>query len=385
MATKPPTLIDSIYQLACQKEQHWGWVSNSAMRRALFSARRFVLDDEMSAFLGNLATEAFIAKKADGIDGAAIGKTPPSMVAAAEQMRISARAPHHATWVEFNLRKSLQRSQEVKGRPPLNVDDCPLTEGWLIEQHPQLDYAFRCHLFFSSDKEDSKGFDHWVFPFCYGWTVNDQPLPWKEVMPEVRGVGSMTGQDMTKSEIFTGLIGYKTDKIDIVESNLLVDIPADMDGQGGRQHLINLLAEWSGAMRRVLAFLATINDVPVLHKEVRASRGFMANRNYHRFLDHKVITLHVPQTSDLRKMARYIVAAVRRRAHQVRGHWRADWRFPGTRDCPHLWSLHPESDSLQQCGCGARRFWIHEHQRGDASLGFVTHDYNVTHEEETTK
>jgi hypothetical protein len=27
----------------------------------------------------------------------------------------------------------------------------------------------------------------------------------------------------------------------------------------------------------------------------------------------------------------------------------------------------------------SERIWIKEHQRGDASLGFVTHDYRVTH------
>jgi hypothetical protein len=49
----------------------------------------------------------------------------------------------------------------------------------------------------------------------------------------------------------------------------------------------------------------------------------------------------------------------RRRAHQVRGHWRRDWRHEG------------------------QRIWIKEHQRGDASLGFVTHDYHVEHRDGT--
>jgi hypothetical protein len=28
--------------------------------------------------------------------------------------------------------------------------------------------------------------------------------------------------------------------------------------------------------------------------------------------------------------------------------------------------------------CGGHKLWISEHQRGDASLGFVTHDYDIT-------
>jgi hypothetical protein len=61
---------------------------------------------------------------------------------------------------------------------------------------------------------------------------------------------------------------------------------------------------------------------------------------------------------DPHKVARSIIARARRRAHQVRGHWRRDWRHEGN------------------------RIWIKEHQRGDASLGFVTHDYTVKHEPE---
>jgi hypothetical protein len=30
---------------------------------------------------------------------------------------------------------------------------------------------------------------------------------------------------------------------------------------------------------------------------------------------------------------------------------------------------------------GNKSIWIAEHQRGDASLGFITHDYAITHEE----
>ena len=32
--------------------------------------------------------------------------------------------------------------------------------------------------------------------------------------------------------------------------------------------------------------------------------------------------------------------------------------------------------------CGKHRIWVHEHQRCDASLGFVTHGYNATHDPE---
>jgi hypothetical protein len=108
-------------------------------------------------------------------------------------------------------------------------------------------------------------------------------------------------------------------------------------------------------MRYMWALLSTINTLPVSNKFVAASKGYVAKGRYRRFVDHSVVTLNVPETR-YRRIAAHAIAVARRRAHEVRGHWRKDWRHPG------------------------ERLWIAEHQRGDASLGFVTHDYEVHHE-----
>jgi len=110
-------------------------------------------------------------------------------------------------------------------------------------------------------------------------------------------------------------------------------------------------------LRKALTLLAAINDVPIGVRHVEPSRGFIAQGRYRKFLDHNVITVTLPKGRDPQKVARQIIAKARRRAHQVRGHWRRDWRHEGL------------------------RIWIKEHQRGDASLGFVTHDYRVEHPE----
>jgi len=65
-------------------------------------------------------------------------------------------------------------------------------------------------------------------------------------------------------------------------------------------------------------------------------------------------------------------AVLRRRAHQVRGHWRRDWRKPLLAGCEHVWN-----EEIFCTLCGGHKLWIDEHQRGDASLGFVMHDYEV--------
>ena len=90
---------------------------------------------------------------------------------------------------------------------------------------------------------------------------------------------------------------------------------------------------------------ATINDIPTFIAPARLAKGFRAKAQYHRFLEHKVISLHVPQREEQpRKLARHIVATAKRRAHMVRGHWRQDIHHSG------------------------ERISVREHQRGDAPV-----------------
>ena len=60
---KPPTLIDALYRASFAKERNPGWTDNGLWRDALFRAKKFVLDDAMSTFLGELGTQAFVAKR----------------------------------------------------------------------------------------------------------------------------------------------------------------------------------------------------------------------------------------------------------------------------------------------------------------------------------
>jgi hypothetical protein len=136
----------------------------------------------------------------------------------------------------------------------------------------------------------------------------------------------------------------------------------------------------STGAREVWAFLSTVNDLPTKIEEVTPSKGWMARGNYRKFLQHSIITLTVPQ-SRWPKLSTAVTALLRRRAHQVRGHWRRDWRHPGVPSCEHTWQA---SETALHCRrCGAVSLWVHEHQRGDASIGFVTHDYAITHPERT--
>jgi hypothetical protein len=348
-----PTLIDSLYRASFRNELLMNWKSNAGMREALMGARRFILDDDMSEFLGELGTAAF-ARKPDGIRRSL-----------AENLRVSARMPHKSIWLEYNLRRCQARSQELLGNR-YNPKDSPRTEGVLLQQHPFLDTAVIMHLFSDVGEMDVYGYRLYTFPVAYTWTVNEEPSPW--------GSAFKTGVDAT---VATGMIGYTSPSVTITGRSPL------LDAVGRSDRVADLIQEWTGCVRRVWALLATLNDVPAVITDIRQSKGFVAKGRYRKFLDHKVLTISIPQKS-YTKVARQLIALARRRAHMVRGHFRVDWRNPPSKRCPwflangfHAW------DTNNVCTvCRGHRLVIHEHQRGDASLGFVTHDYNVTRNQE---
>jgi hypothetical protein len=175
-------------------------------------------------------------------------------------------------------------------------------------------------------------------PFAFAWHTDDSPSVW-------------LASDGSQSELSVGVVGYRNDRCGIVGPEYFDDwIPRD-------EKKTELMREFfrihSATLRRVWALLATLNDIPAEARPVVSTTGFVAHGRYRRFLDHIIITLRVGDEADLKKIARDVVAMSRRRAHQVRGHWRKDHWRPG------------------------ERIWVHDHTRGDASLGFVMHDYVV--------
>lgn len=359
-----PTLFDKLYSSCFVKSKHHpAFFSNQELRQKIFSARKFTLDKDMSGFLGDLASTAFHAK------------TRAAQDKAIEAMRMGARLPHKITWVEYGLRDCFKHIHLHKqtivtpdGQPLASVEEMPEFEGWLLEQHPLVPTSFRATLYVGDDKIDQNGYDLWSFPWAYIWSTDDTPCAFK---PYVHN----TEVQKTLSQLIVGLIGYESPHVNIQFCGENNDAFDDKTFQAS----LDLLREWAGVVRRMWAFLATINDLPVKVTDVKPSKGYMAGRNYRRFLDHKIITLTVPQT-EYRRLANRVVVKARRRAHPVRSHWRKDWRNPFSPLCDH--NLTADTEHIECSICNGRKLWIPEHQRGDASLGHVMHDYRVTHEKE---
>ena len=367
----PLTLIDRLYRTSFRPEAVNGWKSNSDMRRALEGARRFVVDDPMSAFMAELANEAFI--KSVNIKNEGFVATKLSMKIL-DSLRASARLPHDAIWIEYALHPYQTRSQQLRLVYPIDLSETPDREGWLIQQHPAIDSACIMHLF-TSNATDVEGHTAWTFPFAFGWCSDDNPLPWKKIMSERP---EQTDVEFNwPSSILAGIKGYERTNVNCVYSPLIQD--PDREYEQAYQYL---LTEWLGVLRRVWSLLATIDHLPLLKGEVRQSKGFLARGRIRKYLSHQTITLNVPAKRDTRVLARKVIAIAHRKRHEVRGHWRDDWRNPPGKFCnPHLWECLDDSADLIRCnGCNGRQIYIRKHERGDASLGYVTHDYRVTHD-----
>lgn len=147
-------------------------------------------------------------------------------------------------------------------------------------------------------------------------------------------------------------------------------------------HFANDVMEGRGNLRFVMAALATMNVAPVtyIHRE---AKGFYRKRLRNiPYLDSHTVTIHCG-----RKRIETIVdhafreheLAQRRKRHEVRGHWAlAEYAPRGRRTVACVHEPAERDGDYAICGkCERLIHWRDHFERGDASLGFVQHDYEV--------
>jgi len=359
-----PTLMDEVYRLSCRNKTNPGWKDNDKIRHALERAKRFIVDEPMAAFMADLSNESFLKVE-----------NSPISHRIADSIRVQARLPYEAIWIEYPLRVYQKRAAEIRGVPCPDPAQAPAREGWLIQQHPQIDTAYIMHMWTQNSADDppeEDGFNLWTFPFAFAWCADDGVLPWWGL--------AKTPTGNTASALIVGVGLYNRDNVNIVRSPLIYDVSYQNAAVASAYN--SLLNEWAGVVRRVWALLATINDIPATIGTVRQTKGFLARGRIRKFLDHSTITLNIPARKDTRVLARQLIAIAHHRRHPVRAHWRDDWRHLPAKQCRHLWEIMDDKADRIECSlCHGRQTYIHKHDRGDATLGWVGHSYNVTHKE----
>jgi hypothetical protein len=356
MKKTPPTLADMCVTSALDKRV-WGRDPGGGTKQMVDRllkvprARKFVLDGPMSEFMADLH---------DGILSGGLRKRNVAL----ENARQMSRSPHPLTWIEFEFPKFFDRLRFVKKYTMVGLENAdqeqPAKLGWLIEQHPTNPAAFRRTEVWAGTLSGAA----MMHPISLAWCSDDSPLPYPRwpLDEETSEAAVAGGYRSTQASLIS------TFSPDISES-MLKEILRGRTLENSQYVIRN-----ATTLQTTWALLATINDLPVTYEHVEPSKGFVARGNYRRFLKHSIVHLTVPETR-YRKLANNAAAMLRRRAHQVRQHLRNDWRHPLSPACQH------EYDENLTCRrCQGRKLWIAEHQRGDASLGFVTHDYEVHHD-----
>jgi hypothetical protein len=343
------TFIDAVLRESYRKKHQ---NVPPTVRNGLIGAKRFVLDESASAFLSDLGHANF-----------APPRTPARLRRAFITSRQLARLPFMVTWIEYLPRAERARTLEaypwaasstieadtgkwVLNQQPLGgPDKCSPNLGWLMVVHPRLECVFRASLFIAVNMPGTGELCPLMMPFDFIWSTDD------DVALPYAGDNQLSNEqydEMARCAFGAPLGKNNGQLVGYTRNEQSPNFNAD--------DILKCQLEMSGELRKIVTLLASINDVPVGRRFVVPTHGFIAQGRYHKFLEHTVISLNIPKGRDPTKLARTIIAHARRRAHQVRGHWRRDWRHYG------------------------ERIWIHEHLRGDPKLGFVDHSYKVEHD-----
>lgn len=305
-----------------------------------------------------------------------------------------ARLPYEVVWLEFDRKKHVAAQHAHSNlADPLDLDSVPDRSGYLLVRVP--DNESRYVVYATASYGDTAT----IAPIVFFVDV-DNPIA-----VNYRAFGSRRISDALASSSLIGSggegayseilaaeqtipVGFWSslaiedhpwlrhvaagiEPIAMQHLNALRDLPRGRFEEAAKVYIDYItrdLREQSGIVRQLLALLAMINEVPTETAEVDRGGGHRTvGMNKVRFLNHTKIRLKVPKTrsADYRRKGR----------HMVRGHFRR-FRLTGSATCSHGWQK-VDHDLFECPNCGAKGRWIKEHARGDASKGWVQHEYVV--------
>jgi hypothetical protein len=151
-----------------------------------------------------------------------------------------------------------------------------------------------------------------------------------------------------------------------------------------------------GDFRTIIAILLMLNrpSLTSYRNSLPNAPGFISGK-FRAYMAHTTVTIEIDPVPTLRLIGTPAGDAVPRRRHEVRGHYchnkeaRDYSRIAGCvhnfepNHGPPKWLPWPDAgpddpDNWVCSDCGGKRWWRPEHERGDASRGFVVHDdYDV--------
>jgi len=315
-----------------------------------------------------------------------------------------ARLPFPIMWVEIDLHHKTDY-RNAKGYDLPRYEDTPKNLGWLLEEDPANENKWMATCFTDLSEEAQRnnagdglrttpGLIQNHLDISGGYKNDYGPDALGEVkVPQMVTVEDSKAHTETNfimkafpwgafrggpdNKIKSYIIDHNTWSIEPVIGYALAmrhweltqkDDAASAD-QAVKEAMIAGHREHSGDLRFLVTLLATLNCLPTIMTPVKPYKAsFRDKQGIRPYLTSSVVTINIPAKRSRLKMAQKMLKTeiAKRRRHEVRGHWRtADKAIDG-------WEPF-----MDERGRIRWRKWISAHMRGDGSLGFVNHDYEV--------
>lgn len=343
------------------------------------NARRYILDEDM--------TRAAVR----------LGTYHPDVLL---RMLRRARTPHQSVWLEWDVRGQIE---EAGGE--FDTDNAPPRTAVLVERLDDAEPSYRMTAFdISPDPRDNTVI---VSPFSIVYHLieklgkmhdgegqrllgeywvemegtNEQSRTSEVLMGSAFEVAKQQADSPEERAFLLGQIQEVADHAAITTTPKIGRKVMEISRAhpGGKQQLMHMLMEEAGTFRIAISILALLNASDRVVTETpwrHVQKNRLVGGNIVPFLEHMLVTLKLPRKAAVERTLRSFNEAIPKRRHEVDGHWRHR-RGVGDPSCEHVFA--ELSPTREKCViCGFDHWFVNEHMRGTAELGFVTRDRLVT-------
>jgi hypothetical protein len=331
-----------------------------------------------------------------------------------------ARLPFPEMWIEFDLHDKLFIGNEL-GISPGPAEDTPSRIGYLLQEDPGDHLRWTATTWVSVDSirqpvHKAHRDEMLTSVAMNAWMIDTEKRAIPERIGAINGVTrqeiesaislNIKNGDYTKDDAWRAFAhlgwGYGSTMDDVKEAYDGID-PMRVLGQvpllqnsinvgweplsyqirpisTGRinEQFANSCVESRGDMRTLVSILALINEVPIIETPVERKGSFIgAGGVIKKYLTNKTVTINIPSRKPLKQIQRLLAKKVKshKARHEVRGHWRTiihkndHWRKDNMPDGTIVRTFIAAGQ--------LERVWVESHERGDASYGYVKHDYKI--------
>lgn len=143
-----------------------------------------------------------------------------------------------------------------------------------------------------------------------------------------------------------------------------------------------LVVEAGGMMRHIMTFIATLNAVPTVRRIVEPRGRMYVRGTFRPKLSHSVVSLNLPSNVDrYAAFAKVFKEARTVKHHDVRAHWRTYRK--GAPECAHEWG-EPDNTGHVACKrCHAQRVWVVLPNGRGTRDNTPPREYRVSHKSRT--